>query len=95
MYFSKKEWTLDHFEKSKANGKMYAAIIQNKKTGDTRRINFGSSIMENFQDKTGLNLYPELIHGDLKRRHSYRARAASKVRKDFLSASYFSYFYLW
>ena len=62
MYFSKKEWTLDHFEKS---------------------------------NLTGLNLYPQLIHGDLKRRNNYRARAASKVRKDFLSASYFSYFYLW
>lgn len=94
-YFNKKDYEFVRFEKSNAKGKMYSGIIKNKKTGRTKRINFGDSNMENYRDATELNLYPHLIHGDDKRRANYRARAKGKLRKGYYSASAFSYNFLW
>lgn len=77
-------------------------IYKDEKTGKMVRkpkgqiyLPFGSSKHENYQDKTGLNLYPHLIHGDEKRRQAYRARAKGKIKPGFWSPSYMSYYYLW
>lgn len=94
-YFSKKDYDFVRFEKSKAKDKMYTAVLINKKTGRIKRIHFGDANMSNFHDKTGLNLYPHLIHGDDKRRANYRARAKGKLKKGYYSASAFSYYFLW
>ena len=82
------------FEKSNNKGKMYNAILVNKSTNRERKVPFGDSNMENYRDKTGLNLYPNLIHGDKERRKSFRARHKENAKHKFSSA-YFSYNYLW
>ena len=74
---------------------MYDAILKNKQTGREVKVAFGSSVHENFHDKTGLNLYPHLIHGDKKRRDNYRSRAGGKVKEGYYSPSYFSFYVLW
>lgn len=94
-YFSKKEYKFLEFRKSKAKNKMYAAILKNNETGRKHTVNFGSTKYQNFTDKTGLNLYPHLIHGDSKRRKSYRARHRKDLRDGYYSAGRFSWEYLW
>ena len=93
--YDMKEYKLLGFEKSRVKDKMYAAILENKLTGRERIVNFGSKSYENYRDKTGLNLYPQLIHGDSKRRALYRARHKNNVHSGFYSPAYFSYYYLW
>lgn len=95
MYYSKQEYKLVGFRKSTRKGKMYDAILENKETKRLKHIAFGDNQMENYHDKTGLNLYPSLIHGNTKRRDNYRKRARGKVKNGFYSPSYFSYFFLW
>ena len=93
-YYSKEEYKLIKYEKSKVKGKQYAAILENNKTKKKVRVNFGS-MMENYRDLTGLNLYPHLIHGDLKRRKSFRARMKGFIKEGYYSPSFFSYHILW
>jgi hypothetical protein len=93
--YAKRDYKLLGFEKSRANDKMYAAILKEKSTGRERIVNFGSKSYENYGDKTGLNLYPHLIHGDSKRRASYHARHKNNVHDECYSPAYFSYYYLW
>jgi hypothetical protein len=94
VYYLIKEHTLEGFEKSNTKNKMYDAILRNS-NGRKFRVPFGDSTMENFQDKTRLNLYPQLIHGDEKRRKSFRARASGFVKNGYYSPGYFSLNYLW
>jgi methionyl-tRNA formyltransferase len=94
-YFSKKEYTLVRFEKSKQKNKKYSAILENKSTKKTKRINFGDTRYQNYRDITGLNLYPQLVHNDKSRRQKYIARHSSKVREGYYSAGYFALKYLW
>jgi hypothetical protein len=93
--YDKRDYKLIGFEKSSAKDKMYAAVLENKSTGRERLVNFGSKSYENYRDRTGLNLYPHLIHGDSKRRASYRARHKIHVHDGCYSPAYFSYHYLW
>lgn len=93
--YPKSEYKFLRFEKANANDKMYSAILKEKSTGIERTLNFGSKSYENYGDKTGLNLYPQLIHGDSKRRASYRARHKNNVDRECYSPAYFSYYYLW
>ena len=84
-----------NFEKSNRAGKMYNAIIKDKKTSRIIKIPFGDNKMENYRDVTGLNLYPSLIHGDEKRRANYKARHKGFVKDGYYSPGFFSYYYLW
>ena len=95
MYYSMSDWKLLGFKKSQAKNKKYSAILENKTTKKVRTVNFGDIRYQNFHDKTGLNLYPDLLHGDKKRRKSYRSRARVNLRKGFYSPSFFSFYYLW
>jgi len=95
-YFSKADYKFVEFKKSEAKGKMYVAILENRDYPYRKvRINFGDSKMENYHDKTGLNLYPHLIHGDEKRREAYKMRHIGTLKDGFYSAGFFSYNYLW
>jgi len=93
MYYPMSEWRLLGFKKSKVKGKKYAALIQNIKNDRIRTINFGAIGYSTYHDKTGLGLYE--VHGNKKRRTSYRARHKVFVRKGFYSPSHFSYTFLW
>ena len=95
VYYFKKDYKLLGFKKSNYKNKMYNAVLQNNKNNKIINIQFGDKLYENYQDKTGLNLFPYLIHNDSKRRNNYRARSVGKVRNEFYSPSYFSYNYLW
>jgi len=88
------DYKLEGYEKAKAKGKMYNALLKRKSDGKIIKVPFGS-MMQNYQDKTGLNMYPHLIHGDEKRRKNYRARASAKVRDGYYSPSWFSFNILW
>ena len=94
-YYSKREYKLLGYEKATRKNKMYNAILQNRKTGQLVRVPFGSTEYENYQDKTGLNLYPHLIHGDKKRKKLYIARHKKDLKAGYYSPGYFSYFILW
>ena len=95
MYYSKAEYKLVRYQKSTRKGKMYDAILKKKETGREVKVSFGDNTMENYWDKTGLNLYPHLIHGDKKRRENYKSRARGRVKEGYYSPSYFSYYVLW
>ena len=94
MYYSKQDYKLIKFERSKVKGKQYAAILENKQTKRQYKVNFGS-MMENYQDKTGLNLYSQLIHGDKKRRANYKSRHSKDIKEGYYSPGYFALNFLW
>ncbi len=95
VYFKQSDYKLLGFRKSKVKDKMYDAIIQHKITNKSEVLSFGSLSYGNFHDKTGMNLYPNLIHSDKKRRKSYRSRHRTFLRKNYFSPSHFSFYYLW
>jgi len=93
MYYSQKEWRLLGFKRSQVKGKKYSASIQHKTTGKKRTVNFGAIGYSTYHDKTGLGLYD--VHGNKKRKTSYRARHSVYLRKGYYSPSHFSFYYLW
>jgi uncharacterized protein (DUF927 family) len=93
VYYKKTEYKFLGFRPSTSKNKKYDGLLQNKSTGKNLSIPFGDSRYENYQDKTGLNLYK--THGDKKRRENYRARHKSDLRKGYYSAGDFSYNILW
>ena len=95
VYYKKSDHKIFGFQKSKTTGKMYDALLL--KTGSPKliRVPFGDNSMGNYQDKTGLNLYPHLIHNDKKRRKSYRARHKGYLKDGYYSPSWFSWSLLW
>ena len=96
MTYPKSEYKLIRFERSKAKGKKYAAIIQNRKTKKDRRINFGALGYEHYKDLTPLKLYSNLDHKDKNRRLSYHARHNThRIDGSEYSPAYFSFKYLW
>ena len=95
VYYNKKDYKLIGFEVSKREGKMYDALLERKKDKKIIRVPFGDATMENYRDLTGLNLYPQLIHNDEKRRKSFRARHKGYLKNGYYSPSYFSYYILW
>ena len=82
------------FEKSNRKHKMYNAVLLSK-NGSYHIVPFGDKRFENFRDKTGLNLYPHLIHDDKKRRRNYRKRHQVYLKDGYYSPGYFSFHYLW
>jgi hypothetical protein len=81
--------------KSSNSKKKYTALIQNKKTGKIKKINYGSSINNQFKDSTGLGIYTSKNHGDSVKRIAYKARHKGFIKSGYYSASYFSMKYLW
>ena len=95
MYYSKQDYKLVGYQKSVTKNKMYDAILQNKQTKKYHRVPFGDSRYDNYQDNTGLNLYPKLIHSDPKRRSNYKSRHKKDIREGFFSPGYFAMTVLW
>jgi len=93
-YYDMKNHKLLGFVRSETKNKMYDAILLSN-DGDLINIPFGDKRFENYQDKTKLNLYPHLIHGDKERRKKYQARHKVYLKPGYYSPSYFSYYYLW
>lgn len=88
---------MPEFKKSTRKGKKYMV-----KTPSGKWIHFGASDMEQYKDSTGLGLYSDKDHGDLKRRKSYLSRAkgiknkkGELTWKDKESPNYYSVKYLW
>jgi hypothetical protein len=95
MYYKISDFLLKGFQKSTRKGKMYDAILQNKNSKKIIKVPFGDNSMGNYGDKTGLNLYPQLIHRDPKRRSAFHSRFFHLLKEGFYSAGYFSFYYLW
>ena len=87
-------YKLSGFEKSHRQDKKYNAILINKKTKQIKRIPFGASDYEHYQDSTGLGLWSHKDHNDKKRRASYHSRHKGENKNKF-SSGYFAWKYLW
>ena len=74
MYYLISEYKFIKFQRSSSINKKYDALIENKITKKIIVIPFGDVRYENYKDRTGLNLYPKLIHRDKKRRELFRNR---------------------
>ena len=72
--YLKSQYSFVRYEKSTKAGKMYTAILKNKQTDREVKLHFGDNKLGNYQDKTGLNAYPKLVHGDKQRRRNFRSR---------------------
>ena len=94
-YYKKIEFKLLGYRKSKTKHKKYDAILENKITKKKYYVPFGDNRYENYKDKTGLNLYPHLLHGDKKRQIAYRRRHFKDLKDGYYSPGWFSYFILW
>jgi hypothetical protein len=89
------DYKLLGFRKSTKEFKKYDAILSNRKTGKIKYMSFGDNRYDNYRDMTGLDLYPDKIHNDKKRRLLYRLRHHHNVRYGYWSPSWFSFFVLW
>ena len=94
-YYSMKEYKLINFEKSLTRNKKYDAILQNKLNGRLVKVPFGDNRFEQFKDSTGLGLYSNKDHGDLKRRQLYRQRHQKDLKKGYYSPGFMSFYFLW
>lgn len=95
VYLSMDDYKLLGFRKSTKEFKKYDAILSNRKTGKIKYMSFGDNRFDNFRDMTGLDLYPDKIHNDKKRRLLYRIRHHHNLRYGYYSPSWFSYYFLW
>lgn len=95
VYVKMSEYKLLGFRKSQKQFKKYDAILKSRKTGEIKYMPFGDNRYENFRDMTGLNLYPDKIHNDKKRRILYRLRHHHNLKNGYYSPSWFAYFILW
>jgi len=95
VYLSMDDYKLLGFRKSTKEFKKYDAILSNRKTGKIKYMSFGDNRYDNYRDMTGLDLYPDKIHNDKKRRLLYRLRHHHNVRYGYWSPSWFSFFVLW
>ena len=75
------EETIVKIEKATAKNKKYSAIVKNKSTGKTRKINFGDSRYMQFFDSTSLKAFSSKNHGDKKRRDNYFSRHSGTTSK--------------
>ena len=87
------EYTLLRFEVSEQKNKKYNAILRHT-SGRLKRIPFGDKRYQHFRDSTGLGVYSNLDHGDIKRQMNYLKRHAN-TKDNLFSSSYFSANYLW
>ena len=68
-------------EQGKQN-KKYTAHIKHKQTHKMRRLSFGDKNYQQFKDRTPLQLYKHLNHGDRRRMKNYYSRHSGvKTRK--------------
>lgn len=95
VYYKKTDYKLLGYEKATRKRKMYNALLERKTDKKIIRVPFGDNQMENYHDKTGLDLYPQLIHGDKERRRRFRIRSKGYIKDGYYSPGFFSYYILW
>ena len=95
MYDPMSQWDLLGFEKSHISGKKYNAVLASKRDGRELRIPFGSTGYWQYEDSTGMNLYKDRNHYDVRRRYRFQQRHFHSLVPGMYSPSYFSYHYLW
>lgn len=95
VYLSMDDYDLQGFRKSHKQYKKYDAILINKNTGKIIYMPFGHTRYENFRDMTGLDLYPDKIHNNNKRRELYKIRHQHNLKFGYFSPSFFSFYFLW
>jgi hypothetical protein len=74
-------------KRSAAAHKKYAAVFS-----DGRRVNFGDTRYQHYEDRTPLKLYSHLDHHDPKRRANFLSRMGKPSP---YSAKWFAIKYLW
>ena len=94
-YLSMDDYKLLGFRKSTKEFKKYDAILSNRKTGKIKYVPFGDKRYDNYRDMTGLDLYPDKIHNDKKRRLLYRLRHHHNLKYGYFSPSFFAFYVLW
>lgn len=95
-------------EKSKVKNKKYTAKVINKKSGKTRKINFGQRGYQHFKDRTPLKSFKKLNHYNKKRQEKYYSRFSKGIKnrrkaikyeerksKGFYNPKLLSHIYLW
>jgi uncharacterized protein (DUF927 family) len=95
VYYQMKLYKIVKFRKSTRKNKKYDVIIENISNKKQISVSFGDNRYKNYHDKTGLNMYPNLIHGDKKKRRLYKLRHKTYIRPGYFSPGYFSFYYLW
>ena len=89
------EWELDGFKLSPNVDKKYAAILKEKISVRRVEVAFGRPGFWHYKDATGLGLFSNLDHKDVKRRAKCHERFAHFVVMGMYSPAYFSLNYLW
>jgi hypothetical protein len=95
MPYEMSKYRLTGFEKSNKKNKKYDAILKSKENGKIYKVSFGDNRYENYADKTGLDAYPHLLHGDKERRRLYRMRHEKDIKDGIYSPGFFAWHYLW
>lgn len=62
--------------------KKYTAIVKDKKTKKTRKINFGDRRYQQYKDRTPLKLYKSKNHGTRKRMQNYFSRHSGTKNRE-------------
>jgi len=93
--YEKSKYKFVRYEKSSKAGKMYTAILKNKENDREVKIHFGDNKLGNYQDKTGLNAYPNLVHKDKVRRRNFRNRFSGLKQKQDWSKYYTPLYFAW
>lgn len=72
MLLPASDYKLIGFKKATQAKKKLVAILQHKKTGETRKIPFGQRGSMTYQNTSGVQV--DSVHGDESKRRAYRAR---------------------
>ena len=62
--------------------KKYTAILKNKKTKKTRKLNFGDRRYQQYKDRTPLKLYKDKNHNTRKRMQNYFSRHSGTKNRE-------------
>jgi hypothetical protein len=95
MKYSKANYDLMRFERSRRANKKYDAVLRNIQTNREVRVPFGDNRYEQYKDNTGVGIYSHLDHNDLDRRRRYWERHRRDIDMDNYTAGNFSLKYLW
>ena len=95
MYYKKSEYNLINIQKSDRAGKKYRSVIQHKKTGKIKYLDWGAIGYEQYRDSTKLKLYKKYNHHDKERQKKYVARHQGFIKPGYYSPGYFSLKFLW
>ena len=95
MKLKRSEYKFLRFEKSKSIIKKYDAILENKKTGQIKRVPFGHRRYEQYRDSTPLKLYKNLDHNDKTRLENFQKRFESLKKSQKWGKHYTPLFFSW